>query len=1216
MANVLEKFDVLKDNLMKVVVNDIAALNALDGVVESLRETMETADGFYRQGKGNCHAKLSGESFEYALYTLGPLSYLLQKALSEYYFLAFGYTAEWREESHRIELEQEAYVVEDSETQLLYDAFTEFKNAWDDYRNTEEETSLGLRVEYISQNPYEEAEKLLLDRATSADAYHAIHGKYHPIYRSHMEERKYMDIFILDLEGNLIYSVKKLDDFATNFEHGKWKDEGLGLAWKQALDEPDTVQVIAWKPYGPIYPTYASFLSHTIRENVSDGDVIGVFATRVPVEAQTHDSVGRLLEAEQGAQKILDDFIYGDLKHYDSTTQKVEPIYPPPDQVNADALFGLLDVMMPLIPIFEQNESETNLKDTYHLVTQDKALSETTAAVLQSYVDVAWADAPSVHGTRIAIAFQQLGIIQSMAKKSSLLTQNGELYNVTAADIQAAMDEFEHYHEVLKTGQRGEESHSRRLASAQPAEVVGGQEAVGTTNKDEVVGVAATQNEILTDLMNGVDGSWAILKPFLQTVVATKTEGNIYEVARKSYDLVRQMRKAADWYASTTRTTTLAELKILSTIPLTGDWAAGKTMQVAALVTESVINEQQRIIEGYNLRSVFLDDKCDGTVSSRTVLQEQATDDTYIALAGSGCDGVCKETAFVAASIRLPYVSYECSGRDLADVTQYPDFVRFGTVTVPYAFDVIRQLAANFSWKQVTIISGDPSKYREECELYQTLLSERGIANNYISAFDREWSAITGMMASEWQITKDNYRVYFFVGTEMMFRRVLCASILSGARRGITWLSQGTWREGWWRKTDMLSEFMDEYMIYDYESERLKDDFVKFKDAWDEYDTNSSKSTEEALREIYVTEAKEMFNGPPDGNQSYHAVHLTEHDYFRGTMRDHDLDDTFMIDLEGNVIYSVMKELDFATNILTGPWKDSGLADAFRATEKDPHHVAHIDWKPYGPLGGASAAFLAIGIMNKSNNDQMLGVYATMLPQTYQKPVEDIAPECSFDELAASYEGGINIVGLGRPQDANMEKPLDCFEGYSSRSFRTTLAKHLEHGFPEGDSHTMVKDPYNDLKAHAVDAVCAIAFTVQTLREEGHTIGEIQKPNDEMYQKIVTTLKTKTKFEGASGHVEFDGNDRPNYLAIQQMSGTKYTEVGFVNAEGLIWSMDGGASNASWTKEFPDPPEPEPYFPWFLFQIVAPILIVTCPMCLACYKVLLNKGDSAGFDGK
>merc|ERR1719326_2161643 len=116
-----------------------------------------------------------------------------------------------------------------------------------------------------------------------------------------------------------------------------------------------------------------------------------------------------------------------------------------------------------------------------------------------------------------------------------------------------------------------------------------------------------------------------------------------------------------------------------------------------------------------------------------------------------------------------------------------------------------------------------------------------------------------------------------------------------------------------------------------------------------------------------------------------------------------------------------------------------------------------------------------------------------------------------------------------------MEKPLGCFTGYSSRSFRTLLAKHLEKGFPEGDSHTVVKDPYNDLKAHAVDAVCAIAFTVQTLREEGHTIGEIQKPNDEMYQKIVTTLKTKTKFEGASGHVGFSGNDRPNYLAIQQM---------------------------------------------------------------------------------
>jgi len=225
--------------------------------------------------------------------------------------------------------------------------------------------------------------------------------------------------------------------------------------------------------------------------------------------------------------------------------------------------------------------------------------------------------------------------------------------------------------------------------------------------------------------------------------------------------------------------------------------------------------------------------------------------------------------------------------------------------------------------------------------------------------------------------------------------------------------------------------------------------------------------------------------------------------------------------------------------------------------------------------------------------------------------VEEVEPEeCSFAKRTDAFQGAINVVGLGRNTDENMEKPLGCFKGYSSRSFRTLLAKHLDGGFPIGDIHTIVKDPYNDLKAHAVDAVCTIAFTVRELIDEGYSIDAIQKPDADLYAKFVNYLKTKTKFEGASGHVEFEGNDRPNYLNIQQMIGVQYEEVGIVTPEGEIRYINDGPSNASWTKEYPVPPVPEPYFPWFLFQIVAPILIVTCPMCLACYKVLANKGES------
>ena len=41
--------------------------------------------------------------------------------------------------------------------------------------------------------------------------------------------------------------------------------------------------------------------------------------------------------------------------------------------------------------------------------------------------------------------------------------------------------------------------------------------------------------------------------------------------------------------------------------------------------------------------------------------------------------------------------------------------------------------------------------------------------------------------------------------------------------------------------------------------------------------------------------------------------------------------DIYLIDAEGYVVYSLNKELDFSTNVRTGPGRNSGLGDAFFA---------------------------------------------------------------------------------------------------------------------------------------------------------------------------------------------------------------------------------------------------------------------------------------------
>ncbi len=95
--------------------------------------------------------------------------------------------------------------------------------------------------------------------------------------------------------------------------------------------------------------------------------------------------------------------------------------------------------------------------------------------------------------------------------------------------------------------------------------------------------------------------------------------------------------------------------------------------------------------------------------------------------------------------------------------------------------------------------------------------------------------------------------------------------------------------------------------------------------------------------------------------------------------RDKKLYDLFLISPVGEVIYTVEKEPDFATNLRTGPWRGSGLARAFEAAlakaGKDQVHFE--DFEPYEPSNSAPAGFLAEAV--KDENGQVLAVLAVQL---------------------------------------------------------------------------------------------------------------------------------------------------------------------------------------------------------------------------------------------
>jgi hypothetical protein len=500
----------------------------------------------------------------------------------------------------------------------------------------------------------------------------------------------------------------------------------------------------------------------------------------------------------------------------------------------------------------------------------------------------------------------------------------------------------------------------------------------------------------------------------------------------------------------------------------------------------------------------------------------------------------------------------------------------------------------------------------------RTQFREQGLDTDYVFAAESDWAQIKTMMEELKTKSKGENRIYYMVGTEDYYRKVVCATILSEATAGITWLSKGTWIDEWWTKSDKLSGNHRKWLLEDTGGKALKDMTTEFKLSWDAFGaTDDARS--KALLPLYRTDQLELLDVPAGANMSklYHITHVKWHPTFRKKLYDRGYYDIFVFDLRANLIYSVYKESDYATNFDisgTGQWKDSGLGDAFRAAVAAPDNISYIDWKPYGPSAGALAAFLSIGVKDDDDeNPQLIGVYTIQLPPDYVRSIEEVEPACSFAAIGDSLEGAINVAGIGKPTEENMVKPLPCFDGHSPSSFLSLIDKHLEGGYPLGDRGTQVSDQYGLVKAHAADAVCVIAFTVKHLLAQGYSIQDIQKPDQILYEAFLDYVKTKVDFMGASGHVKFEGNDKANYLIVQQVQQGVNVDIGMVDPaetevdDKITWKH-GGPNAYMWKKEKTDP-IPADTFPYWVFQVFAPLLICCAPLIIGSCKGWKNGAE-------
>ncbi|MCP4988070.1 MAG: methyl-accepting chemotaxis protein [Colwellia sp.] len=122
--------------------------------------------------------------------------------------------------------------------------------------------------------------------------------------------------------------------------------------------------------------------------------------------------------------------------------------------------------------------------------------------------------------------------------------------------------------------------------------------------------------------------------------------------------------------------------------------------------------------------------------------------------------------------------------------------------------------------------------------------------------------------------------------------------------------------------------------------------------SWDYIDMGSGVRWA-IISEVDVAEA---FNPKTSDNEDFYKSYIEQYGYY----------DLFLINPNGHIFYTVTKEADFNTNILTGKYADSNLGGLIKEISKSKQY-GFVDFAPYEPSNNAPASFIAQPIVNSRN---------------------------------------------------------------------------------------------------------------------------------------------------------------------------------------------------------------------------------------------------------
>jgi diguanylate cyclase (GGDEF)-like protein len=164
-----------------------------------------------------------------------------------------------------------------------------------------------LRTLYVDKNPYSREQRDAFLQAKDGSTYSQLHRYYHPIFRNLTASRSFHDLLLISARGEIIYSVNKEPDFATNLFTGPWKATKLAQVFQKISQDPRSSGNVFsdFTKYAPSDNEAASFIGSAVFD--PQGVYLGSIVFQMPIA-----SVNKVMQVTAGMAQTGETYVVGE----------------------------------------------------------------------------------------------------------------------------------------------------------------------------------------------------------------------------------------------------------------------------------------------------------------------------------------------------------------------------------------------------------------------------------------------------------------------------------------------------------------------------------------------------------------------------------------------------------------------------------------------------------------------------------------------------------------------------------------------------------------------------------------------------------------------------------------------------------------------------------------------------------------------------------------